>query len=789
MAAASIASTGIVLEALRKDNYENWSTLVKNYLVGEGLWHGIVESDPNKPDYGEKDNDSKNEWRWKNAKALHAIQLACGSENLSNIRKFEKAREAWNHLKISFSEDVRAFPDIEQGSEDDRYIYKLHSDVKRGNWDDAKSRLSSYPDSIFSTTPSAGRTVLHVAVASGQARIVKELVKMGNRRLLRMQDKQGYTVLALAAKLTDNINMAERIIKKGGNEMLTIKTKGGDDCGDYNGDAKKNEDDKAKKNTDGEEEEEEEDSKGEIPVLLASANCHKEMTRYLFSQTPIDILFDNGGYYGLLLLRRCISAEIFDVAVILLQHRLNKKTSLTHKASGLRSIVHALAHMPYAFRSGAQLQWWQQLIYNALRLRTRIDLYGRSIEIVLHIEADEEPADTNTLADLLATHPLGRIFRTISALLLVKHLGRLLGRFKHVVQNSIIRNLPGSDQIYEMKMNHYLVLEILKCLSRRISVLEESELHECLAYDTMLVAAKNGTIEFINSMRNANLDLLWAMDKNKRGIFSHAILNRQEKVFELIHEIEGRTEMIASRVDVFKNNMLHLAAELGPSSDLDTRSNAALQMQRELHWYMAVEKIVPPKCKDLKNADGKKARELFSRNHESLVKGGEKWARDTASSFTLVGTLIITIMFAAAFTVPGGNDQYTGIPIFLKKHAFTVFILADAVSLITSSSSVLIFIGILTSRYAEKDFLRSLPLKLLFGLITLFFSVASMMIAFVSTLSMMLKGYRGVVIAAMSLAIIPVLVLIPTLLSLSLEILKSTLRPNLLTAKKKRSEA
>ncbi|RYR61307.1 uncharacterized protein [Arachis hypogaea] len=736
MAAASIASTGIVLEALRKDNYENWSTLVKNYLVGEGLWHGIVESDPNKPDYGEKDNDSKNEWRWKNAKALHAIQLACGSENLSNIRKFEKAREAWNHLKISFSEDVRAFPDIEQGSEDDRYIYKLHSDVKRGNWDDAKSRLSSYPDSIFSTTPSAGRTVLHVAVASGQARIVKELVKMGNRRLLRMQDKQGYTVLALAAKLTDNINMAERIIKKGGNEMLTIKTKGGDDCGDYNGDAKKNEDDKAKKNTDGEEEEEEEDSKGEIPVLLASANCHKEMTRYLFSQTPIDILFDNGGYYGLLLLRRCISAEIF-----------------------------------------------------ALRLRTRIDLYGRSIEIVLHIEADEEPADTNTLADLLATHPLGRIFRTISALLLVKHLGRLLGRFKHVVQNSIIRNLPGSDQIYEMKMNHYLVLEILKCLSRRISVLEESELHECLAYDTMLVAAKNGTIEFINSMRNANLDLLWAMDKNKRGIFSHAILNRQEKVFELIHEIEGRTEMIASRVDVFKNNMLHLAAELGPSSDLDTRSNAALQMQRELHWYMAVEKIVPPKCKDLKNADGKKARELFSRNHESLVKGGEKWARDTASSFTLVGTLIITIMFAAAFTVPGGNDQYTGIPIFLKKHAFTVFILADAVSLITSSSSVLIFIGILTSRYAEKDFLRSLPLKLLFGLITLFFSVASMMIAFVSTLSMMLKGYRGVVIAAMSLAIIPVLVLIPTLLSLSLEILKSTLRPNLLTAKKKRSEA
>ena len=200
----------------------------------------------------------------------------------------------------------------------------------------------------------------------------------------------------------------------------------------------------------------------------------------------------------------------------------------------------------------------------------------------------------------------------------------------------------------------------------------------------------------------------------------------------------------------------------------------------------AVEKIVSPKCKEAKNADGKKPGELFTKNHEELVKAGEKWARDTASSFTLVGTLIITIMFAAAFTVPGGNDQNTGIPIFLKKPAFTVFILADAISLIMSSSSVLIFIGILTSRYAEKDFLRSLPLKLLFGLITLFFSVASMMLAFVAALSMMLKGHRGLVIAAMSLAIIPVLVLIPTLLSLSFEILKSTLRPNLLAPKKKK---
>jgi hypothetical protein len=64
-------------------------------------------------------------------------------------------------------------------------------------------------------------------------------------------------------------------------------------------------------------------------------------------------------------------------------------------------------------------------------------------------------------------------------------------------------------------------------------------------------------------------------------------------------------------------------------------------------------------------------------------------------------------MFAAAFTVPGGNNQDSGIPLLLKDETFNVFIISDAISLFTSSTSVLLFIGILTGRYAEKDFLKS----------------------------------------------------------------------------------
>ncbi|XP_027362855.1 ankyrin repeat-containing protein NPR4-like [Abrus precatorius] len=326
-------------------------------------------------------------------------------------------------------------------------------------------------------------------------------------------------------------------------------------------------------------------------------------------------------------------------------------------------------------------------------------------------------------------------------------------------------------------MTHCLVAEILSRLCQRISNYNEYELREASAYDAMLQAAKLGVIEFINAMVKAKPHLLWgATDKNKRGVFSHAILNRRKEVLELIEDLQGPKDMIKCSEDEFGNTLLHLAGYTGPSSDFHSKSGSFVQMQREIQWFKKVKRIVHPKCMETKNKDDKKPREIFTENHNEMVKEGERWAKDTASSFTLVGTLITTIMFAAAFTVPGGNDQNTGIPMFVGESIFTLFIIADAISLFTSATSVLIFIGILTSRYAEKDFYKTLPLKLLCALVFLFFSVVFMMITFCAALGMMLKGYRRVIIAAMSLASIPVIVLVPAQLRLIFEISKSTIR-------------
>ncbi|WRX18957.1 PGG domain - like 10 [Theobroma cacao] len=101
--------------------------------------------------------------------------------------------------------------------------------------------------------------------------------------------------------------------------------------------------------------------------------------------------------------------------------------------------------------------------------------------------------------------------------------------------------------------------------------------------------------------------------------------------------------------------------------------------------------------------------------------------KDIAQSSTVVGTLIITIMFASLFTVPGGLNQNTGVPLLLTKKFFKLFIISDAISLFASTTSVLMSVGILTSRYTADDFLKSLPNKLIIGLSSLFISIATMM--------------------------------------------------------------
>ena len=152
--------------------------------------------------------------------------------------------------------------------------------------------------------------------------------------------------------------------------------------------------------------------------------------------------------------------------------------------------------------------------------------------------------------------------------------------------------------------------------------------------------------------------------------------------------------------------------------------------------------------------------------------------KETSTSCTVVGALIITITFAAAFTFPGGNDQNSGFPVFANAKLFRVFTLSNAIALISSTTSVLMFLGILTSRYAEEDFLRSLPTKLIVGLSTLLLSIAAMIVAFCVGLSVMFQQQSWIVIPSVSLSSIPVALFVWMQFPLLRDIFISTYGPS-----------
>ncbi|WMV15306.1 hypothetical protein MTR67_008691 [Solanum verrucosum] len=57
--------------------------------------------------------------------------------------------------------------------------------------------------------------------------------------------------------------------------------------------------------------------------------------------------------------------------------------------------------------------------------------------------------------------------------------------------------------------------------------------------------------------------------------------------------------------------------------------------------------------------------------------------------------------------------------------------------------SIIMFLSILTSRYAEDDFLVSLPAKLFIGLTALFVSIVSMLVAFTATFVLLYRNHTG----------------------------------------------
>ncbi|XP_041008199.1 ankyrin repeat-containing protein NPR4-like isoform X2 [Juglans microcarpa x Juglans regia] len=599
----------------------------------------------------------------------------------------------------------------------------LHKALQSGDWNSAKEFLKLQPNSKTAKITTLGKTALHVSVEAGHVHIVEALVELMSEDDLELQDNFGDTAL-VETTYSGQYKMAECMLRKNKKLVSMGRARSGNES-------------------------------QMLPVVLALSNGYIKMARYLYSLTPLEDLFPENGRSGSTLCTQAIYTRALDIALDLIR-RYPRLVLAPDKESF--SPLYALASMKYAFPSGHRLVFWKRWISSCIHIQSANGTTTNEVHLIIQKDegrqSDAEKTNKSSVQALLR-----RPFSKLIKLLDMEHL-------------------------CEMKLVHEQSHELLRLMCKEILITDEEGRAEGNVYRAIFRSIKEGVFEFVHDVVKANPDLLWSFDGDSRNIFSYAVLCRQAKIFSLIYGLDVKNNMVYDR-DNYRNNILHMAGMPPVSIMLNRIPGAALQMQRELQWFKEVESIVHPKVKEVVNNDDMTPRELFTKNHKDLMKEGETWMKDTSTSCTVVAALIITIMFAAAFTVPGGNND-NGLPIFFNKKLFRLFIIADSLSLFSSASSVLMFMGILTSRYAEEDFFKSLPTKMIIGLSTLFFSIATMMIAFSTGLLLMLGEESWMVIPVISLASIPVTLFVLMQFPLLVDMYISTYGPGIFDRKMKR---
>ncbi|KAI3888486.1 hypothetical protein MKX03_015116 [Papaver bracteatum] len=609
--------------------------------------------------------------------------------------------------------------DEEGGHENDTYIldeYKhLFGAAKSGDCDFLKKN----PQMLAHVITTDRRTALHVAVFNMRFRFVEEIVKIIPRKALECKTREeGYTALHLAA-MYGYAEAAEMMVRE--NPKLTQI----------------------------------EDGDGSVPLDTALTSVtvgQRKTVEYLYSVTRHEHPSPFSGRRGASLLCNTIEVGFYDIALLIVERypQLIIERSKYSKVSGLE----LMAERPFAFKSGAKLTFWGRFFYSFYHIDSTYD-HGAQInnthvnESFKGINIDEENPHQKFEGSYRNKENLSESSENMEGddkVKLPKIPVFLAYLMRYMITCSPVHRIKHSfKQLYNEKVMHKQAKDLVKCMLRHLKrKMNKRQVIEFFDKSSVIkTAIKQGTIEFVEECIKFFPYLIWN-DMAGQSMMEMAMDERNEMIVNLICDAseEDKSDLVC-RYDIKGNTILHHAAKLAPSVQLNSVSGAYLQMQRELQWFKGVENMMPEKNKFNRNRNGDTAQYIFTEEHMELKEKGEKLLKDTSGSCMVVAALIATVAFAAAFTVPGGNisdinSVKNGVPVFLGSASFLAFAVGDALALFSSVTSVLMFLAIYTSRYAEVDFLRSLPQKLLVGLVSLFVSMATILIAFGASLYIVL---------------------------------------------------
>ncbi|KAF5742367.1 ankyrin repeat-containing protein [Tripterygium wilfordii] len=297
-------------------------------------------------------------------------------------------------------------------------------------------------------------------------------------------------------------------------------------------------------------------NKGVTPLYIAALFGHRDMVWYLYSVIS-DVDFTKEDSVGLLF--ATIKTDLFDVALSIIQ----KQPELAiHRDSNGETPLHFLARKPSVFASKSGLGAWQRFIYPWIYAEVPTNSHCPESIFQLH----------NCQPNQAAISLVGKLFRAIQVI------------------------VPGTKVLSEKKLMHIQALGLVKLLWEQVLLLDDAQVTEIITSPSnpLFTAAELGILEFITELIPSYPGLIWKVNEQSQSIFHIAVLQRQEKVFNLIHEIGAHKDMITSYKGINNHNILHLAGKLAPMDRLNIVSGAALQMQRELLWFKVLTTFIFP---------------------------------------------------------------------------------------------------------------------------------------------------------------------------------------------------
>ncbi|KAI3983094.1 hypothetical protein MKX01_035375 [Papaver californicum] len=168
-----------------------------------------------------------------------------------------------------------------------------------------------------------------------------------------------------------------------------------------------------------------------------------------------------------------------------------------------------------------------------------------------------------------------------------------LSEYQMSFWDNFIYSLPGID-VGNKKMRNEKAVRLVSCIFEIMS--STKNIYEIIKYfsDTSIlkIGLRTGAIEFLMECLKTFPGLIWiSLGDDRINIFSMAIMQRQENIFNLVYHINGFQKKMTDTMDCDGNTILHLAAKC--NFDLQTNQGycIALQIQRELQWFQCCEGV------------------------------------------------------------------------------------------------------------------------------------------------------------------------------------------------------